>query len=612
MASRAEPHPTDAAEPLIVITPDIRDYLRATAQRLDAAGHGQATAVARSAAEHLGWSLPTLYRQLQASVGWRSGRSTRRDKGSTSVPEAGLLTLAAAQREAVRDNGKRTLHTTTALGILQANGIDLAGVSSSHANRLMRSRRLDAAAQARGSAVTPLRALHPNHVHEVDPSLCLVYYLHGRQHLIRDREFYKNKLDAVARVQLKVWRYVLYDRASGAITPWYVEAAGESQHNLFEFLMHAWGSAPGRVQHGVPRVLLWDKGSANTSAAIANLLHHLDVQPLEHAAGQARVKGGVEGANNVVETQFESRLRFEPVGDVQALNAAASTWAAAYNANLIPGQDTRLHRPGLAVPVARTDLWLTITADQLRTLPPVEVCRALMAARPEERKVRPDVTVTYRHPQAERSALYSLRGLPGVAVGDTVTVRPLVYAGDCAIEVHVPRYDGSTLIHRVEPQRGYDHLGQLLDAPVIGQQWARSADTPAEQAAQALDATAWPGLTADEIKRARERKATPFAGELRAHSILDEVELPTYMPRRGEQIATPAHLQAEPALLDATTAMLRIVQGIGRHLSAQEHAFLSARYAEGVPEDQLAQLVAQFSGAAAPEPQRAAGGLRAV
>ena len=46
--------------------------------------------------------------------------------------------------------------------------------------------------------------------------------------------------------------------------------------------------------------------------------------------------GGVEGANNLVETQFESRLRFDPVHSVDQLNAAASAWAEAFNANAIP------------------------------------------------------------------------------------------------------------------------------------------------------------------------------------------------------------------------------------------------------------------------------------
>lgn len=411
---------------------------------------------------------------------------------------------------------------------------------------------------------------------------------------MRDREFYKNKLENYAKVKFKVYRYVMYDRASGAIVPWYTEAAGENQHSLFNFLMFAWGQQAGRLIHGVPYFLLWDKGSANTSAAIKELLRQLEVTPLEHEAGNSRAKGGVEGANNIVETQFESRLRFEPVEDVAQLNAAAFAWANAWNANLLPGQDSRLHRRGLAEPVARYDLWQLITAEQLRLLPPVEVCRALMAGKVETRQVRPDMTVQFRHPAAERTEFYSVRGLDGVCIDDTVTVRPLVY-GDCAIRLEVQRYDGAPLIYRVEPERRYDRFGQLAAGAEIGAEYKAMPDTAIETAASAMDAQAYPGMNADEVKRARARKATPFAGQIDAHSHLKDIEQPTYMPRAGSEIDTPAHVNTAPAALDAVSAMLRIVDALGRNLTPDEHAFLSRRLAAGLPEDQLDALIAQFN-----------------
>jgi hypothetical protein len=80
-------------------------------------------------------------------------------------------------------------------------------------------------------------------VHEVDPSLCLVYYDRGQQHIIRDDELYKNKLSKLAELKNKVWRYVLTDHTSGTIIPFYISAKGESQKNLFEFLMFAWSES---------------------------------------------------------------------------------------------------------------------------------------------------------------------------------------------------------------------------------------------------------------------------------------------------------------------------------------------------------------------------------
>ncbi|MFN3987613.1 MAG: hypothetical protein ACK4KV_19150 [Rhodocyclaceae bacterium] len=578
------------------LTPEARDYLRDLACRLDAAPHGGKGALVSAAAAFLGWSPQTVHRHLKSAAGRNTGRATRRDKGSTTVPAEALLALGAAQREAIRDNGKQALFTTTARSVLEQNSYRF-GCSTGHLNRLLRARKLDVAAQRNVDPVQALRAPHPNHTHEIDPSLCLVYYLRGKQHSLRDREFYKNKLEGLAKVKFKVWRYVLYDRASGALVPWYVEAAGETQHNLFEFLMFAWGKQPHRLLHGVPLYLLWDKGSANTSSAVKELLRSLGVTALEHEAGKARVKGGVEVGNNIVETQFESRLRFEPVHDVAQLNAAAAAWAEAWNANLLPGQDSRLKRRGLAEPVARYDLWQWITNAQLRVLPPVEVCRAMMAGKLETRKVTPAMKIPFKHPAADRSLDYSLRGLDGVCIGDSVTVRPLVY-GDCAIQIEVARYDGAPLVHRVEPVRGYDRFGQLEDAAEVGAEYKTMPDTAIEHAAAAMDAVAYPGLSAEDVKRARARKAVPFGNTLDAHSHLAQIEQPIFIPRAGTEIETPAHLAAAAPMLDAVSAMLRIVDALGRNLTTDEHRFFSLRYAKGVPEDQLGALIAQFNQAA--------------
>lgn len=601
----------EAADDMAALSPEACDYVRQTARRLDDAQHGGATAIAQEAAAFLGVSVATLYRHLKTVAGWSSGRKARSDKGTTSVSAEALVTLGAAQREAVRANGKQTLFTTTARGILESNGHAF-GVSNGQLNRLMRDRKLNVAAQRVAAPVQALRAPHPNHTHQIDPSLCLVYYLKGRQYIIRDDEFYKNKLDRLAQVKFKVYRYVCYDKASATVIPWYTEAAGEDQHNLFRFLMFAWGLQDGRPFHGVPRTLLWDKGSANTSAAVRSLLDALGVNHITHEAGNSRAKGGVENGNNIVETQFESRLRFEPVDNVEQLNAAAFAWANAYCANLIPGQDTRLRRVGLQQPVARYDLWQLITAEQLRVLPPVEVCQAFMRSKEEERQVKPDLSITFRHPSAKRTLTYSLRGFDGINVGDQVKVRGLVF-GECAVQVQVERYNGDPLIYRCEPEQAYDDFGQLAAAAEVGAEFKRAAKTGAEHAATAMDEAAYPGMTTDEIKAARAKRATPFGGQINAHGYLQDIALPAFLPRQGSEIETPAHAApAGPELLDPVTAMLRIVGAIGRSLSADENAFFMRRYADGVPEDQIAALAAQYTGTAEEQPMRAAGGLRSV
>ena len=575
-----------------MITPSIRDYLNNVAKKLDSVGHGQRGPILNEAQEFLGFSRQTIYRQLKQVCGWSSERKARADKGKMTVSSESLLALAAMNRESIRDNGKQTMFTTTARGILEQNGHEI-NVSNATLNRLMRQRKLNVNAQKVANPVQSLRALYPNHVHEIDPSLCLIYYMKNKQHIMRDRDFYKNKLENYAKVKYKVWRYTLYDRASGIIIPWYVEAAGENQHSLFQFLMFAWGKQDGRLFHGIPKLLYWDKGSANTSSAIKNLLDHLEVKYEAHEAGNARAKGGVENANNIIETQFESRLKFQPVNSINELNDAAMKWAEAYNSNRLPGQDTRLHRAGLSEPVSRQTLWQHITVEQLRILPAVDVCKALMASREQERQVKSDLTISFKHPQAENSLIYSLKGLDGVAVKDKVTVRSLVY-GDCAIQIEVPRYDGEALIYRVEPDRNYDQFGQRLDAPVIGEEYKSKGNTEIEHAAIAIDQVAYPDMTADEIKKAKQKSVAPFGGELNTLSYLDDIDHPAYFKQKGNEIKTPEHLKLSTSTLTLTAALMRITSEIGRKLTTDENKWLSARYKDGVSEDSLDSLIHTF------------------
>lgn len=576
------------------LSPETRNYINELARRLDTAGHGQKTALVEEAADFLCTSKKTIHVWLRDIAGRMTHRKTRSDKGATAVAADSLLMLASTSRESIRDNGKQTLFTTTARGMLENNGHTF-GCSTGHLNRLIRNRKMNVRAQSQAAPVQQIRALYPNYLHEIDPSLCLVYYLRGTQYIIRDREFYKNKLEGLAKVKFKVYRYVLYDRASGVIIPWYVEAAGENYYSLFDFLMYAWGKQDSRLFHGVGLNLLWDKGSANTSHPIKNLLWALGVNFDAHAAGAARVKGGVENGNNIVETQFESRLRFEPVGSIDQLNAAAAAWAEAYNANLIPGQDTRLHRRGLAEPVPRYDLWQMIRAEQLRVLPPVEVCRAFMQGREELRQVKPSMAIHFKHPAADRSLDYSLRGLPAISVGDEVKIRPLIY-GEYAIQIEVQRYDGEPLLYRVEPELAYDKFGQALSSPVAFQEYRAAPDTDATRVADVMDALAYPG---QDAKKARDKKQTPFNGALDAHSYLRDIEHPTRLQRQGQDIVMPDNLANQPKILTGTAALFWLADVLKRSLTAEENAFLSARYADGVTEDQLQKLAEQFKRSAA-------------
>ena len=267
-----------------------------------------------------------------------------------------------------------------------------------------------------------------------------------------------------------------------------------------------------------------------------------------------------------------------------------------------------MRRDGLATPVARYDLWQRIRSEELRLLPDVEVCRALMTGKEVERKVDGHLCISFKHPKADNSMSYCLEGMNGVNVGDTVSVRPLVY-GELAIQIELPRFDGEALVYRVEPEQEFDDFGRPMAAAVFGQ-YKSHATTPAEHAGQAMDELAFPG---QDAAAARQKKVVPFGGDIKAHSYLTEVQLPTYLQRPGTDIATPAHAQATPMLVSVVSVLLRIRGELGRNLTNDEHSFMYARFKDGVPEEQVQALIEQFKNPMATEqPVRAAGGLRAV
>lgn len=571
----------------------VREYLRSLARQLDAAPRGRRGALVTDACAHLGWSTARLYRQLQARAGWSSGRTCRTDKGDTSQDPAAVALAAALQREAVRANGKVTMHMPTARALAAINGAEIS-VSADRMQRLARSMRLDVHAQREDRAYQEMRALHPNHVHEVDPSLCLLYYLpDGTQGVIREDEWYKNKPEGGAKVKLKCWRYVLWDAASSAICVRYYESAGESQHNLFDFLMYAWGTPADTTQrpfHGVPKVLVWDKGSANSAAAIQSMLDALEVKAIAHAKGNPRAKGGVEAANNLVETHFECRLKFEPVENVDGLNAAAEWWQNAFNADRVPGVDSRLRRYGLARPMARNDLWTRIKASELRLLPSVDLCRALMEGRRETRKVDQALRITYKHPKADRSWRYDVSGLAGVCTGDWVEVAPLVY-GNCEVVIRVERYDGEPLKYRLEPMTAYDEFGQPLTAAVWGEEFKRKPDSAVETAGKQLDRLAFPDRALADVAKARDKGETPFGGAIDAHRHLQHVDIPAHLPKRGFAINVPDAADAIERPLTHAQAAIKLQAVLGPRWTKETFAQMTTAFPEGVPEAALEQLV---------------------
>ncbi len=591
----------------ITESPDLiyQDELRQLARKLDAAGHGKKGAIKKRFMDLYDVHLQTLHRQLK-NIGWTSGRKRRSDAGSTSMDQETLVELSAALKAGVRKNGKATMEIPNARALLAANGREFK-VGNSQLRNLLRQQKMDLATQKQPTPHTNMRSLHPNHVHQVDPSLCLLYYSpDGKQRVMRDDEIYKNKPEFIEQVgNLKCWRYVLTDHYSNTVLVRYYQAKGETQENLYDFLLWCWMRVEGRPFHGLPKLLVWDKGSANTSSAIKQALKAFPVEHYEHEAGNPRAKGSVEGANNLVEKLFESRLLYEPVCSVDELNAAAEAWQNAYNADCIPEYDAKLRRKGMRVPMARFDIWQRIRQEQLRLLPDIEICRYLLTAKPESRLVRGDMKISFVHPVAKRSIEYDLRGVDGVYPRLKVMVSPLVMGGEFKVIVAIEDYQGELIEHVIDPV-AFDEMGMPVDAPVWGQDFKSQPDTEVEQVGKKADEAAYPNKDQKEIKKAKNKREAPFGG-LDAHSHLKDVYTPDYLVKRGTELHVPDRSRVEVKPLTHIEICRSLVGKMGRSLTTEENQWIRSSYPDGMPEEELPALAERLS-----KPQTQRPGLAVV
>ncbi|MDR8262942.1 transposase, partial [Acinetobacter baumannii] len=132
-----------------------------------------------------------------------------------------------------------TLPMTTALEMLIADG-KAPRVSAATVARVMKQNMCHPKQLATPSAHTQQKSLHPNHVWQVDASVCVLFYLpKGGMQVMDEKKFYKNKPANVKKIENdRVIRYVMTDHYSGSIYVEYVYGS-ESSENLIEIFLNA-------------------------------------------------------------------------------------------------------------------------------------------------------------------------------------------------------------------------------------------------------------------------------------------------------------------------------------------------------------------------------------
>lgn len=517
----------------------LNERLNAIAAQLGKLPHGKKSAFMQKEAEKLNMSAAKLYKELER-VMIKPERKRRSDAGKTALSEKDAQMISALILETMRKNGKRLMTVERAVDMLVANHeIDPTHVdketgevhtlSTSTIVRALKLYKLHPDQLLQPAPVNAMQSLYPNHVWEIDASLCVLFYLPKTTkdtglRMMNADEFYKNKpknLDKI--VNDRVWRYVISDHCSGCLFVWYV-FGGENSENLCEAFIQAM-QPKADVLHepfrGRPTLAMLDAGSANTGYGFQNLCKQLGVEIIINKVGNPRSKGQVENGNNLVEMNFESSLKLVRVENIEQLQDLANRWMRYFNGKKIHS------RHGMT----RYKAWQKIQSEQLLIPPPAEYCRELVLSKPETRKVKPDLTVDFE------SRVFDVSKIPFVMVGEKVTVAKNPWQ---PLSAQVQCFDAEGQAYwQVVPEVVFNDMGFRTDAVVIGEQFKAHADTQAQTNAKELEKLAMQADTLEQAEQNRKAKALPFGGRIDPFAHQEQAladDKVGYMPKRGTQM----------------------------------------------------------------------------
>ena len=548
------------------------ELLADAADAISAAGHGSRNAVAGEKALQLGISTQTLYRHLRKTGLYHTGRKRRSDCNviRSGLTDADILKVSALMLTSKRNQGRIIMPAEVAIDIAEANGIIPAGSLTPDAlNRHLRRIQADKRSLLAAEPFQHLRSLHPNHVHQIDYSVAVQWYLDKKGLGERDmvREVYKNKPDnmaeAVKKGKPKLIRCALTDHFTGLIHLKYYYEPGESARIAIDFLIDAWlEKGDGNPFHGAPFILMGDKTSAHRNAAFANFMEALDVRFLDHKAGRSNVNGQVECAHRLIEQRIESRLRISPAKTLDQLNELAAIECLKYNATKIHGRHKN----------TRAGLWQTIRPEHLRVLQATpKQLKGLANKKWREVPVRGDYSIRFD------GSSYRLAEVPGICPGMRVQARLNVFS-DSDIQIRLHEDEPWIEVGRAQtlpPMQG----GFVVDAAVIGEEFKSVHQTPAMGNEREMARMAYDADTDNAAENARKRRDKPFAG-VDAFKAGKEFTPPSFMRRPGTDL--PIAAAAEPAPMSLVRAMRLISSRLGRAITPEENQQIRARHPDGM------------------------------
>lgn len=485
------------------------------ANRLTSVSSSERESVLFEYEELTGKSRSSLYR-IARKAGFVSGRKKRADAGTlkSGLTDKQIEFVVGLIHETGRELKGPIMPVWRALQIAEDNSIITKGtISVERLTAILSERGLSKKNLVAPDSHISLRSLHPNHVHLVDVSICIQYYLRegdgNKLGVMRASEFNKNKPDNFVKLKgTRIMRYVLVDHFSGAIFWYYYSAKGETQNNLYDFLLRSWAHKEDDRYpfRGVPFKLLMDAGSANTAKAMVSMLDQLDVEVPKGKPHNPRRQGAVEVAHNIVEKCFESGLRIQPAHDIESLNSWAKDYATWFNY-------TRQHSRHKQT---RSACWLKIKPEELRELPPVEMMQELFASPIKDCTVDGEYCISFRGQR------YRLKHVPELFRGAKVqaVLKPLEWP-DIAVDYKGQRY-------QAKPDEIMEG-GFSAHAAIIDEEFKSSPETFIQKTKKEIEAEVY----GDEGKQ---KDSIPYEGLNVFGNHSEKIGNVAFIPKRGHEL----------------------------------------------------------------------------
>lgn len=562
-------------------------------QQLQSAAHGEKGAIVARACASLQVSAQGFYRLAQRVVGERE-RKKRADAGQLALSYQQCLVVSAYLMSSFRKNGKQVASMTKTLDVLRANGTvrlervvsttgEVVELSDSTIARSLRHYGLHPEQLTRPTPYVHLNSPHANWCWQMDASVCVIYYLPKGGALIREMkesEFYAGKPENWNRIAGQmVIRYLMTEHRWGLMRLHYVHGA-ESGDNACDHLIRtlAEPADPRGMLWGKPVHLMVDPGSAQVGRKFKRLCRRLGIKLIVNKAGNPRAKGQVENGHNLVERDFEHGLKLlsREIRGIDDLNRLADFWQRHFNCNAI---HTRYGRD-------RYSAWAEDVAGYLIAPPPEAVMRDLATNDPEPRKVQGDLSVSWS------GRRYYVGDVPDIRIGEEVMVLVNPWRqGELAL-IREDDFGGELQFPLREMVR--DEAGQYLEhGATIGLDYQAPLDTTLDANRKAVTK-----LIAGEtqLKAAEAKLKRKGVIPLDAFGIDPLIEarradIPSLTPAAQPIAGVPLPVM----MLSMVRAARLIRDGLGRDLTDDEFGWIRQRWADGVPENQVNGLIAQFS-----------------